>query len=152
MKHLLVVIAVLTVASVGTVNAQEHWNEGPVWECSAYRTMPGHFDDYMEYLRKNVAAIRAEAEEQGLVVDQRAFVQVPSDPNDWDVMFCTAYKDGSAAMDYNAETEAKWEAIVAKHSGTADEDQWAEMTKPRFEMRKYLGTNMMREVELKPIE
>lgn len=154
MRRLFVVAAVCVVMAGfgGTAQAQEHWTEGPVWECSAYRTLPGQFDSYMEYLRKNVAAIRAEAKAQGLVVDDRVFVQWPSDPNDWDVMFCTAYKNGSAAMDYDPEMEAKWEKIAAKHLGTSDEGEQEKMAMPRFEMRKFLGTNMMREVTLKPMK
>jgi hypothetical protein len=136
----------------GIAGAQEHFTEGPVWECSAYRTLPGKWDDYMKYLRKNVAAIRAEAKEQGMVVDDRMFVQNPSDPTDWDVMFCTAFKNGSAALDYDAEMEKRWEAIAAKHLKTADDDEQRKMAEPRFEMRTFLGSNMMREVVLKPMD
>ncbi len=153
MRRLIVVMAVcVAVTGVASVQAQEHWTEGPVWECSAYRTLPGQFDNYMKYLRKNVAAIRAEAKTQGLVVDDRVFVQTPSDPTDWDVMFCTAYKNGSAALDYNAEMEAKWDALSAKHLGTSDEGEQEKMAQPRFEMRTFLGTNMMREITLKPMK
>ena len=152
MKRTIALVVLCALAGVGGAGAQEHWKQGPVWECSAYRTLPGQFDNYMKYLRKHVAAIRAEGKKQGLVVDQRIFVQTPSDPNDWNVMFCTAYENGSAALDYDAEIEKKWDAIVAKHSGTEDEEKQREMTNPRFEMRTFLGTNMMREVELKPIE
>ncbi len=152
MRRLLVVAAVIALAGVAPATAQEHWTEGPVWECSAYRTLPGQFDNYMKYLRKNVAGIRAEAKAQGMVVDDRVFIQAPRDPNDWDVMFCTAYSNGSAALDYNPEMEEKWRAIAAKHLKTSDEDEMEKMAEPRFEMRRYLGTNLMREVELKPME
>jgi hypothetical protein len=152
MRRAIVCMFVVCLAMAGTVSAQEHYTQGPVWECSAYRTLPGKWDAYMTYLRANIAAIRAEAKEQGLVVDDRVFVQTPSDPTDWDVMFCTAYKDGAAAFDYDADIEAKWEAIAAKHLKTSDEDEQRAMAEPRFEMRTFLGTNMMREIELKPIE
>lgn len=152
MKRLLIAGIVFVVAGAASVDAQEHWKEGPVWECSAYRTLPGQFDNYMKYLRTNVAGIRAEAKAQGMVVDDRVFIQAPKDPNDWNVMFCTAYKNGSAALDYDPAMEEKWKAIAAKHLKTSDEDEMEKMAEPRFEMRRYLGTNMMREVELKPME
>jgi len=152
MHRIATLFALTLLTLVGTAAAQEHWTEGPVWECSAYRTKPGKFDDYMTYLRTNVAAIRADAKEQGLVVDQKVFVQMPSSPTDWDVMFCTAYKNGSDALDYDPEIEAKWNAISAKHLKTDDEEAQEAMATPRFEMRDFLGTNLMREVDLKPIE
>jgi len=152
MRRLLVAAMVCLMCGVATVDAQEHWTEGPVWECDAYRTLPGKFNDYMEYLRTNLASMYEEAEATGLVLDQRLFVQKPASPEDWDVMFCTAYKDGAAALDYDAELEAKWQALAAKHTGTADDEQREAMAMPRLEMRKFLGSNMMREVTLKPME
>ena len=98
MKRALFVTAIICLATIGTSEAQEHWKEGPVWECDAYRTKPGKYGDYMRYLRENVAEIRAEAKKAGMFVDQKVFVQKPSDPSDWNVMFCTAYENGSAAF------------------------------------------------------
>lgn len=60
--------------------------------------------------------------------------------------------DSVSGVDYDAEMEAKWRALVTKHSGTADEEQREAMAMPRFEMREFLGSNMMREVMLKPME
>ena len=51
MKKFIVTVAVVCLASAGIAVAQEHWTEGPVWAVSFYRTTPGHFDDYMKYLR-----------------------------------------------------------------------------------------------------
>jgi len=50
MKQIGLAAAVLACMSVPAV-AQEHWSEGPVWECSAYRSNPGMYDTYMEYVR-----------------------------------------------------------------------------------------------------
>ena len=46
--------ALLAFASIPAV-AQEHWTEGPVWECTTYRTNPGMFDAYMKYIRAHAA-------------------------------------------------------------------------------------------------
>ncbi len=48
--------------------------------------------------------------------------------------------------------EAKWKAIAAKHLKTDDEDKQEALGVPRYEMRDFLSSNMMREVDLKPIE
>ena len=39
-KRIGLAAVVLALASATAV-AQEHWTEGPVWECSAYRSNPG---------------------------------------------------------------------------------------------------------------
>jgi hypothetical protein len=131
--------------------AQEHWNEGPVWECSSYRTAPGMFDTYIKWIRAHSEPINAEAKKQGLILDYRTFVQAPRDANDYDVLFCTLYSSYGKALDYNQGDDDKFEAISAKHWATADSDKQAQLTSPRLEMRKFLGTNYVREVTLKPM-
>jgi hypothetical protein len=131
--------------------AQEHWIEGPVWECSAYRTTPGQFDTYLKWIRAHSEPINAEAKKQGLIQDFKTFVRPPRDENDWDVMFCTLYPSFGKALDYNKGDDDKFEAISAAHWATADNAKQAELAKPRLEMRKYIGTSYDREVTLKPI-
>ena len=132
--------------------AQEHWTEGPVWECSAYRTSPGQFDAYMKYIRGTVEPQTIEAKKQGLILDYKTFVKAPRDADDYDVMFCTLYPNFGKALDYSKDDDAKSDAIAAAHFATADEDKQEEAIKPRLEMRTYLGTTYDREVTLRPVE
>ena len=141
---------VLSLLLGGMAAAQEHWTEGPVWEVSFYRTAPGHFDDYLKYLRKNVLPQNAEAKRQGLVLDQKVFVKPATAPGDWDIAFATLYKN-MAALYYNAENDKKAKAIAEKHYKTGDEEKQRDMAKPRFEWRTFLGTTITREVTLKPL-
>ena len=131
--------------------AQEHWNEGPVWECSAYRTAPGQFDTYLKWIRAHSEPINAEAKKQGLIVDFKTFVKPPNSPNDYDVLFCTLYSSFGKALDYNKGDDDKFEAISAAHWATADNEKQAQMAAPRLSMRTYLSTEYVREVTLKPI-
>ena len=80
-RALLSVVA-LSLLLGGVAFAQEHWTEGPVWEVSFYRTTPGHFDDYMKYLRQNYLPQSDEAKKQGLVLDRKVFVKDPTGPDD----------------------------------------------------------------------
>lgn len=130
--------------------AQEHWTEGPVWEVSFYRTAPGHFDDYLKYLRENVLPQDTEAKKAGLILEQKVFVKAPSGPDDWDIAFATLHKN-YASLDYSADLDAKGKAIAEKHYKTADEDKQREMSAPRLEWRTYLGTDLVREVTLRPM-
>ena len=149
MKRIGLVAAALACTSVSAV-AQEHWTEGPVWQCDAYRTAPGQFDTYMEYIRATVEPQNIEAKKQGLVLDYKTFVKAPNDANDYDVLFCNLYPNYGKALDFNQADEDKGDAIAAAHFQTADEDAQAEKIKHRLDMRKYLGTTYVREVTLRP--
>jgi hypothetical protein len=141
--------ATMALVSVSAA-AQEHWTEGPAWACEAYRTSPGQFDAYLEYIRAQVEPQNIEAKKQGLILDYKTFVKAPNDPQDYDVLFCTLYPSYAKALDYNQGDDDKAKAISAAHFATADEDKQAEMIKPRLEMRTSLGTTYVREVTLKP--
>ena len=134
----------------GAAVAQEHWTEGPVWECSSYRTNPGQFDTYLNWIRAHSEPINAEAKKQGLIMDFKTFVKPPRDQNDYDVLFCTLHSSFGKALDYNKGDDDKFDAISAAHWATADNDKQAQMSAPRLEMRKYLGTDYVREVTLRP--
>ncbi len=136
-------------ASVSAVT-QEHWTEGPVWACEAYRTSPGQFNAYLRYIRAEVEPQNIEAKKQGLILDYKTFVKDPHDANDYDVLFCTLYPSYGKALDYNKADDEKAEAIAAAHFKTADEDKQAELIKHRLAMRTFLGTTYVREVTLRP--
>jgi hypothetical protein len=149
-KRIGLAAALLACTSISAI-AQEHWTEGPVWACEAYRTAPGQFDAYLKYIRTNVEPQNVEAKKQGLILDYKTFVKAPSDANDYDVLFCTLYSNFGKALDYSKEDDDKADAIASAHFATPDEDKQAEMIKPRLDMRKYLGTTYAREVTLRPI-
>ena len=143
-------LAAGTLLASGSAVAQEHWTEGPVWECSAYRTNPGMFDTYLKWIRAHSEPINAEAKKQGLIVDFKTFIKPPRDQNDYDVLFCTLYSSFGKALDYNKGDDDKFEAISAAHWATPDDDKQREMSSPRLEMRTFMGTSYHREVTLRP--
>jgi hypothetical protein len=150
MKRVWVVaVASCLAASAGT--AQEHFTEGPVWECGSYRTKQGHFNDYMKYLRENFLPQGQEAKKAGLVLDQRIYLHVPASPTDPDVVICTLHASFGKALDYSAADEAKGREIAAKHFKTADEQKQRDMAAKRFAFRDFLGTSYYREISLKPM-
>lgn len=136
--------------SSGSAVAQEHWTEGPVWQCDAFRTAPGQFDNYLNYIRKSVEPLNEEAKKQGLILDYKSFLHTPGDQNDHDILFCTLFPSFAKALDYSQADEDKFDAIAAKHYSTADEEKQREMIAPRLEMRTFMGTSYHREVTLRP--
>ena len=131
--------------------AQEHFTEGPVWECGSYRTKQGHFDDYMKYLRQNFIPQGQESKKAGLVLDQKIYLHVPANPTEPDVVICSLYPSFAKALDYDAADDAKGKDIAAKQFKTADEQKQRDMVAKRFEFRDFLGTSHYREVNLKPM-
>ncbi len=136
----------------GSAVAQEHWTEGPVWECSAYRVNPGMFDTYMEWIRAHAEPINIEAKKQGLILDFKTFIKTRDNENDYDVLFCTLYSSFGKALDYNKGDDDKFDAIAAAHWATGDNAKQREMAAPRLSMRTYVGTSYHREVMLRPMK
>ena len=151
MRRAAILAGILCLVAVGTGYAQEHFTEGPVWEVSHYRTTPGHFEDYMSYLRQNFLPSSEEAKKQGLILDYRVFVKAPEGAGDWDVAVATLYSSFGKALDYSKADEDKWKAIEAKQYKTDDEQKQREMTDARFSYREYLGTTHLREITLRPM-
>ena len=147
----LCVVAVVSCLVTPVALAQEHFTEGPVWECGAYRTKQGHFDDYIKYLRQNFIPQGQESKKAGLVLDQKVYLHVPENPTEPDVLICTLHASYAKALDYDAADDAKAKDIATKHYKTADEQKQRDMTAKRFEFRDFFGTSYYREVNLKPI-
>jgi hypothetical protein len=145
-------VGVCLVLGVGVVDAQDHWTEGPVWSCASYRTLPDQFDTYMKWIRESYLQMMEEGKEQGLIVDHKVFVKGLADPEDWDVLFCTLFPSYGAAMDFDADVEAKWDALAEKIYGTGEDEEQMEFVKPRLKMREFVGFKNFREVTLKPVE
>ncbi len=143
-------LAASLLMSSGAAVAQEHWTEGPVWECGAYQTSPGQYDNYLNWIRAHSEPINAEAKKQGLILDFKTFVKPREDENDYDVMFCTLHSSYGKALDYSKGDNDKFDAISAAHWATPDTSKQTQMTAPRLEMRKFMGTTYVREVTLRP--
>jgi hypothetical protein len=147
----LIVLSTCLISVAGAAMAQEHYTEGPVWVISFYRTRPGQFDNYMKYLRSNYLVTSTESKRQGLILDSKLFVKAPRSHDDWDVAVAYLYPSYGKALDYSAADDEKGKAIAAQHFKTMDQDQQQKMTAPRFEMRDFVGSDLVREVTLRPM-
>jgi hypothetical protein len=151
MTRIAVVAGLCLFAVSGSAVAQEHYSEGPVWACSAYRVKEGKGDDYMKYIRSNALVIYAKAKEAGQILDFKMFTQVPARPSDWNFMACQLFSSFGKALDYSAAGEQTMNAIQAEHWKTADRDKISQLAARRYELREYLGTSYVREITLKPM-
>jgi len=134
-----------------TTFAQEHYTEGTIRAVSYYRTNPGQFDNYMKYLRENFLPQQEEVKKQGLILDYYLLLNQPTSPDDWDVAVVYVHKNFGDALDFNQSEADKMKEIAAKHYKTKDEDKIRDLAGVRLDMRKFIGTKYLREVNLKPI-
>lgn len=132
--------------------AQEHYTEGNVRVVGFYRTNPGQFDNYMEYLRANFLPTQEEAKKQGLIEGYYILLNTPTSPDDWDIAIATVHKSFGDALDFNQSDDDKMKKIQEEHYKTSDEAKMDEITSKRFDMRTYLGTKHFRDITLKPLK
>ncbi|MFY9552043.1 MAG: hypothetical protein WAU32_12895 [Thermoanaerobaculia bacterium] len=151
MKRFLFLAVALCLFGGTAAVAQEHWTEGPVWNITFYRTTPGHFDDYIKYLRSHYIVTTAESKKQGLILDSKIYVKQPRDANDWDIAIATLFPSYGKALDFNSADDEKSKAIQAQHWKTADRSKQQEMSAPRLGWRTFVGSDIVREVNLKPL-
>ena len=152
MKKAILLMVALSLVTGSVVIAQEHWTEGPVWGCGAYRTKPGQFGNYMKWLRSNYLVTNNKAKEEGLILGSKVLLRTPVNPQDPNVLICTLHESYGKALDYNAEDEAAWDAIQEEHWGTDVDEEMQELASKRFEMREFIGVRYQREITLKPME
>ena len=89
----------LTFLLPGVVSAQDQYNEGTVARVVLVRILPGHFNAFMEDLKKNIQPIWDAEKAKGLIEDYQIFFnQTRANPEDWDIGFSITYKN-MAALD-----------------------------------------------------
>ncbi|MEI6575929.1 MAG: hypothetical protein WCO63_07105 [Bacteroidota bacterium] len=142
MKRILLVAVILCmVAFAGRTFAQEKgYKDGTVWEISFIKTSANMTDDYVKSLKGTWKAMHDEAVKEGLLVSYKILAGAAANPEDWDVMLMTEYKN-LASMEGQ---DAKWDAISKKVIG--GEDAMKKLNENRMVMRTIYGSKMMREV------
>ncbi len=94
---------------------------GQVSRVTYFDVLPGKNNDFTTFLRTNTIPIMEEQKKQGLIVNYGYFTKpVTEGPGDWDLGVIITYKNFADAVDFNAERNAKFDAISLKHYGTAE--------------------------------
>jgi hypothetical protein len=134
----------LTALSATTVYADgRDWNDGPVINVAAIRTVDGHFDDYMHWLRTVYKAQQEAAKKAGLITGYRVIVVEARGPNDPDIYLITEFKDW-AALDHLG---GRFEKVLAETEGSVDAANKSEVD--RGKIRTVLGSRTEQEALLK---
>jgi len=146
MKHQIAKTAVafsaLIVSSVSMGNGADY-NDGPVVNVSAIRTVDGHFDDYMHWLATGFKKQEEAAKKAGLIVGYHVYTAEPHGPNDPDIYLVVEYKNWAALDGIGA----KFDALTTQTDGSVQKADEAEVS--RGKIRTVLGSETIQEALLK---
>ena len=135
-------VLIVGVSVFAQVNRPFH--NGSVWNVSFIRMKPGMETAYLDYLAGPWKANQEAAKKEGLILSYKVITTEGHNPNDWNVMLMTEYKD-LATMEAN---EDKGDALAQKVVGP-DEKQ-RQGYKDRLEIREVMGVRLAREIRLEP--
>jgi hypothetical protein len=138
---LLVVIA--TTIGFSAYAQNKAFKDGTVWTVSLIKSTTNMGEDYLTNLKTTWVAVHDEAVKQGLILSYKVFSGPSSNPDDWDIMLLTEYKN-LASMEGQ---EDKWDAIMKKVVG--DDTAVKKLSESRVSMRTIYGEKVMREINYK---
>jgi len=132
-------------ASLATLSYADgrHYNDGPVVNVAAIRTVDGHFDDYMQWLATNWKKQEEAGKKAGLILSYRVLLVEARGPNDPDVYLVTEYKNWAALDGIGS----KFDAVSAQVEGSVEKANQSELD--RAKIRTVLGSQTMQTAELK---
>jgi hypothetical protein len=119
------------------------WNDGPVVNVAAIRTVDGHFDDYMHWLSTTWKTQEEAAKAAGLITRYRVLVVEARGPHDPDVYLVTEFKNWAALDNLGG----KLDAVSEKVWGSLNKASQTEVE--RAKIRTVLGSQTMQVAELK---
>ena len=134
--------AVLLLATLAYADGR-NFNDGPVVNVSAIKTVDGHFDDYMQWLATNWKKQEEAAKKAGLITKYQVLVVESQGPHDPDILLVVEYKNWAALDGLGS----KFDAVSAQVEGSIEKANQAEVD--RAKIRTVLGSKTMQVAELK---
>ena len=137
--------ALLSFTALSTVALADgrDYNDGPVINVSAIRTVDGHFDDYMHWLATGLKKQQEAAKAAGLILSYHVMVVEARNPHDPDIYLVTEYKNW-AALDHLG---GKFDSLTTQVVGSVEKGNQEQAD--RAKIRTVLGSQTMQEALLK---
>jgi hypothetical protein len=142
---LVLAFAFIHTAADQAVAQSDQYTEGAVINVSDIRTLPGQFNNYMNYIFGDYARLMEAYKEEGIILNWGVYVTQPSTPDGPNVILTTAYPN-MAAFDNMQERMNPIVQRVLNWTPDQGEARFAE----RERMRTTLGSKLLR--HLNPIE
>ena len=121
------------------------FHDGPVWTLTFVHTKPGLSLKYMEFLASEWKKEQDALKKAGLILDYKVIGTEAHNPNDWDVMLMTEFKD-LATLEAN---EDKIDA-VAMQALDLNDQKLMQGYQERASWREIIGDRLAREIILEP--
>ena len=141
-QRICVTSAVLLLATLAYADGR-NFNDGPVVNVSAIKTVDGHFDDYMQWLATNWKKQEEAAKKAGLITKYQVLVVESQGPHDPDILLVVEFKNWAALDGLGS----KFDAVSAQVEGSVEKANQAEVD--RAKIRTVLGSKTMQVAELK---
>lgn len=94
---------------------------GQVSRVTYFDVLPGKTNEFTTFIRTHSVPIMEEQKKQGLIISYGYFTKPTTEgPGDWDLGLVVTFKNYADAVDFNAERNAKFDAIGLAHYGSAD--------------------------------
>src|SRR5207249_9136676 len=137
--------ALVSLTSLATTALADgrNYNDGPIINVSAIRTVDGHFDDYMQWLATTYKKQQEAAKTAGLITSYRVLVVEARGPHDPDIYLVTEYKNW-AALDHLG---GKFDQVTTQVVGSVEKGNQEQAD--RAKIRTVLGSQTMQEALLK---
>jgi hypothetical protein len=144
-KRVCVGSALLFCATLATLSYADgrHYNDGPVVNVSAIRTVDGHFDDYLQWLATTYKKQQEAAKKAGLILSYRVLLVEPRSPGDPDIYLVTEFKNWAALDGLGG----KLDAVSTQIEGSLEKANQSQSD--RAKIRTVLGSQTMQTAELK---
>jgi hypothetical protein len=135
---------VILAASAYTQMPSRPYRNGSVWDITMVHTHAGMANAYLTYLTTDWKREQEAMKQDGMILSYKVLITEAHNPNDWDVMLMTEYKD-LTTLEAN---QAKADALGQKLFGG---DQKIEQGyRERTAMRDIVGGRLAREIILEP--
>ena len=94
---------------------------GGVTRVTYMDVLPGKTNELTTFIRTHTIPIMEEQKKQGLILGYGYFTKPTTEgPGDWDLGLLVSYKNYADTVDFNADRNAKFDAIGLAHYGTAE--------------------------------
>ena len=145
MKHAVVcLIAICLLAALAPAQTPKPYSNGPVWELQFIHAKAGMEDRYLRYLSTDWKREQDALKKSGMTLDYKVIRTDSHNPNDFNVILMTQYKD-LATMEANAD---KAEAMLQQQFGGQDKVEAGYQDRSSY--RDIVGGRLGREIILEP--
>ncbi len=137
------VVCVSLMLLAGAV-AQDQYNEGTVERVTLVHILPGHFNAFMDDVKKNIQPIWDAEKTNGLIQGYQIFLnQTKANPEDWDFGVALTYKNMAALDDLGS----KVLELRMKQYGDKGKEQ--QVIDKRVENGRVVASYLIRNITLK---